>query len=93
MKLNYDKEENLQRLQMIAQKEILSFREGCLYMDVSDSYLYKLTSKKALPFSKPKGGKIYFKKSDLDNWMMQNESNGARVLEEEVFNHLKRNKR
>ena len=82
--------ENLQRLQLIPQKEILSFREALLYMDVSESTLYQLTHKKALPFSKPNGGKIYFKKSDLDGWMMHNQSQSTRVLEEEVNKFLKR---
>lgn len=88
MNTNY---KDLQRLQLIAQKEILSFREALLYMDVSQSFLYKLTSKKEIDFTKPNGGKIYFRKSDLDNWMMQNESTSARVLETEIFNHLKKN--
>jgi len=74
---------------MLFQKEILSFREALQYMDVSQSFLYKLTSKKAIEFTKPNGGKIYFRKSDLDNWMLQNESTTAKVLEEKVINHLK----
>ncbi|WP_127139940.1 helix-turn-helix domain-containing protein [Flagellimonas marinaquae] len=84
---------SLDRLQLMAQKEILSFREALQYMDVSQSFLYKLTSKKAIEFTKPNGGKIYFRKSDLDNWMLQNESGSARVLQTEVINHLKKNKR
>lgn len=80
---------SLDRLQLMAQKEILSFREALQYMDVSQSFLYKLTSKKAIEFTKPNGGKIYFRKSDLDNWMLQNESTTAKVLEEKVNDHLK----
>ncbi|NVN19450.1 helix-turn-helix domain-containing protein [Muricauda sp. HICW] len=93
MNINHKKKENLQQVQLIAHKEILSFREALQYMDVSQSFLYKLTSKKAIEFTKPNGGKIYFRKSDLDNWMLQNESGSARVLQTEVYNHLKKNKR
>jgi excisionase family DNA binding protein len=82
-------EEHFQRQQIIAQKEILSFKEALIYLDVSESFLYKLTSKKAIEFTKPIG-KIYFKKSSLDNWMLQDTSTSARVLEEDIFNHLKK---
>ncbi len=81
----------LQRVQIIALKEILSFKEALIYLDVSESFLYKLTHKKAIEFTKPNGGKIYFRKSDLDSWMLQSQSGSARVLEEDIFNHLKRN--
>lgn len=82
----------LQKMQLIAHKEILSFKEALVYLDVSESFLYKSTSKKTIEFTKPNGGKIYFKKSDLDDWMLQNTSKSARVLEEELLNSLK-NKR
>ncbi|WP_051126910.1 helix-turn-helix domain-containing protein [Flavobacterium antarcticum] len=83
--------ENLQRAQVIAHKEILSFKEALVYLDVSESSLYKLTHRKAIEFFKPNGGKIYFKKIDLDNWMLEIESESKRVLEERIFSHLKRN--
>lgn len=83
--------DNLRRIQVIFQKEILSFKEALVYLDVSESFLYKLTSKRAVEFTKPNGGKIYFKKKDLDDWMLQNASKSERVLEDEIFNHLKKN--
>jgi excisionase family DNA binding protein len=83
-------ERNFQSVQNMQQKEILSFREALVYLDVSESLLYKLTSNRAITFSKPNGGKLYFKKSDLDNWMTQNELKSIRVLEDQVNNHLKR---
>ncbi len=86
---NTENVENLRRAQIIAHKEILSFKEALIYLDVSESFLYKLTSKKVIEFTKPNGGKIYFKKSNLDNWMLQSQSTSARVLEENIFNHLK----
>lgn len=82
--------QNLQRGELIAQKKILSFREALYHTDLSSSFLYKLTSRKAIKFSKPNGGKIYFKKADLDEWMLQNESISKSELEEKMSNHLKR---
>ena len=76
----------------IQQKEILSFREALIYLDISESLLYKLTSNRAITFSKPNGGKLYFKKTDLDSWMIQNESKSIRVLQSQVETHLKNSK-
>ncbi len=82
-----------ERAVMIAQKQILSFREAVLYLDVSESFLYKLTSKKAIAFAKPNGGKIYFKKEDLNNWMLQNKNTSTEEIQQYVFDHLKTNAR
>ncbi len=79
---------NYQRLQLIAEKDILSFKEALLYMDVSESFLYKLTAKKAIRFTKPNKGKLFFEKKILNEWMLQNPSEDKNNLEEHVFNHL-----
>ena len=81
---------NFQSFPSIQQKEILSFKEALVYLDISESLLYKLTSTRAITYSKPNGGKLYFKKSDLDNWMTQNELKSIRVLQDELNNHLKK---
>jgi excisionase family DNA binding protein len=56
--------------QSLLSKEILDFKEACLYLKVSDSFLYKLTSKNEIIFSKPNGRKLYFQKRELDAWML-----------------------
>lgn len=70
-------------------KNILSLREAALYLDLSESSIYKLTSESKISFSKPNGGKLYFKKADLDNWMLQNESKSIDALGEIILNNLK----
>lgn len=86
-----EKKVNIEKVQMIMYKEILSFDEARIYLDVSQSLLYKLTSKKEVPFSKPNGGKLYFKKKDLDNWMLKNSSNSKGLLEAEILKHIQSN--
>jgi len=75
---------------LIGNKEILSLREAAIYMDISESSLYKLTSRSEINFSKPNGGRIYFKKSDLNNWMLKNAAQSMDSLESEVLNYLKK---
>lgn len=53
-------------------KEIFTFQEGCNYCGISSSFMYKQTSRGNIRFYKPEGKIIYFKKEDLDNWMLRN---------------------
>lgn len=66
-------------------KDILSFQEAIQYLDLSESSLYKLTSDSKITFYKPNGGKLYFKKLDLDYWMLQNEIKSVEKLENEIL--------
>lgn len=77
---------------LLPQKEILSFNEAVAYLDVSKSYLYKLTSTNKISFSKPNNKLIYFKRIDLDNWMLQNRNESIGVLQENLANYLNRNR-
>ncbi|MCT4137688.1 helix-turn-helix domain-containing protein [Elizabethkingia anophelis] len=54
----------------LSAKEILNFEEAAIYLQTSRSYLYKLTSSKTIPHYKPTGKLIFFKKSELDEWIM-----------------------
>lgn len=70
-------EELLERMAMLENniyttKEVLTFSEACVYMGVSESLLYKLTSAKEVPHYKPRGKMLYFNKSELDRWLLQN---------------------
>ncbi|MEO8852588.1 MAG: helix-turn-helix domain-containing protein [Ginsengibacter sp.] len=52
--------------------KVLSFEEGCQYLGYKKSYVYKMTSSKILPFSKPNGKKIFFEREKLEAWMLGN---------------------
>lgn len=72
-------------------KDILSFKEAAQYLDLSESSLYKLTSESKITFHKPNGGKLYFKKCDLDNWMLQNENKSVQDTEFVILKDVSRN--
>lgn len=57
--------------QSLVNKEVMNLSEASIFMGVSKSYLYKLTSNREIPFSKPREKLIFFKKSDLESWMLQ----------------------
>ncbi|MDF0719997.1 helix-turn-helix domain-containing protein [Kaistella sp. PBT33-4] len=66
-------------------KEILSFQEALQYLDISSASLYKMTSESKITFYKPNGGKLYFRKVDLDNWMLQNEKKSISDLQDDLI--------
>ena len=53
-------------------KKVFTFQEACMYIGVSESMLYKLTSNKEIPHYKPRGKMLYFAKEELDAWLLQN---------------------
>lgn len=55
----------------VASKDFLTLREAARFLDVSQSHLYKLTSKDVIPFYKPRGGRIYFLKKELESWVLR----------------------
>lgn len=56
----------------ICTKEILTLDEAAIYMGISKSYLYKLTNKKEIPYSRPSGKMCYFKRTELEAWLLSN---------------------
>jgi excisionase family DNA binding protein len=53
-------------------KNILSFGEASEFLNLSKSYLYKLTSSGQIPHYKPQGKMLYFERSELETWLRQN---------------------
>ena len=53
-------------------KDVLTFRECMAYTGYSENQLYKLTSKRRIPFYKPMGKNIYFSKAEVHDWMLSN---------------------
>lgn len=79
--------------QNLLQKQILNFNETCIYLDISQSHLYKLTSTRQVPHFCPQGKKLYFNRQDLDTWLQRNRQSSQVELENQASNFLLRNKR
>lgn len=67
-------EERIEELENLVYltKNVLSFEEACKFLNLSKSYLYKLTSTGSIPHYKPQGKMIYFEKDMLEAWLRQN---------------------
>lgn len=64
--------DELRRLLLAGTKEVLTIDECAMLTGFSKNHLYKLTSQRAIPFYKPLGGSIRFKKSEVEDWLLQN---------------------
>jgi excisionase family DNA binding protein len=58
--------------QLFIHKNVLSFEEASKFLNLSKSYLYKLTSGGLIPHYKPQGKMLYFEKAELEEWLRQN---------------------
>jgi excisionase family DNA binding protein len=74
--------------QQTMQKQVLNFNETCNYLELSQSHLYKLTSTGAIPHYKPNGKKIYFNRTELDNWLLRNRIDSQYEIDQQAANFL-----
>lgn len=70
--------------QNMLQKEVLNFNEAAVYLEVSHSHLYKLTSTGTIPAYKPNGKKLYFNRQELNKWLLSNRQTSLSDIEEKV---------
>ncbi|WP_034567426.1 helix-turn-helix domain-containing protein [Capnocytophaga sp. CM59] len=79
-------EERLTNLERINQgaKTILTLEEVAKYTNYSKSYIYKLTSRREIPCYKPNGKQLYFKRTEIDEWLLTNRKMTNKEIESEV---------
>lgn len=79
--------------QNLLRKDVLNFREACLYLDISASHLYKMTSTKKIPHYCPQGKKLYFNRLELNEWLQRNRQTSTDEIESIAANYLLTNRR
>ena len=83
-------EERIEELEALvyATKNVLSFDEASKYLNLSKSYLYKLTSAQQIPHYKPQGKMIYFEKDALDAWLRQDPVKTQTQISQEASHYI-----
>lgn len=69
-------------------KNVLSFDEASKFLNLSKSYLYKLTSACLIPHYKPQGKMLYFDKNELEEWLRQNPVKTQAQISEQANSYL-----
>ncbi len=78
-------QKQLDRIEDILKGQVdkpLSFNEASKYLNLSKSYLYKLTSRNDIPYYKPNGKLVYFSKLELDKWILKNPIKTKKKIEQ-----------
>jgi len=73
-------------------KNIFSFDEASKFLNLSKSYLYKLTSGNLIPHYKPQGKMLYFEKEELEAWLRQNPVKTEMQITREAQQYVMSNK-
>lgn len=83
-------EERLTRITnlLLSQKTVFNIQELAEYTGLSVDYIYKLTHKQIIPFSKPNGKLLFFEKARIDKWLTSNPSKTIDEVESIAANHL-----
>ncbi len=68
--------------------EIMGTEQAAAFLGISDSTLYRYTSNRLIPFQK-RYQKLYFKKSDLEQWVAEGNKKTVTQL---VSNNLQKKK-
>ena len=63
--------ERMEKITLLGNKQILTLSEAAMLTGYKEKGLYELTSQRRIPHYK-KNGKLYFKKSELEEWMTDN---------------------
>lgn len=87
MKKNQLNAEDILHIQQLLQKEILTPTELSEYTGLSKSYIYKLTHLREIPFYCPRGKLIFFKRSEIDEWLLSNKRQSRKEIEQKLNNN------
>lgn len=62
--------DRIEQIALISAKSVLDINEAATLTGLSVGHIYRLTSGRQIPHFK-KNRKLYFKKSELENWMLE----------------------
>lgn len=74
-------------------KDIISFNEFLEMTGYKRSYAYKLTHSRALPMYKPGGKQIFFRRQDVENFLLSNRIPSRHEIDSDAATHLTTNKK
>ena len=77
----------IERLILIQSKEALTVSEVALMLGLSESRVRHLTSEKVLPYYK-QGKNTYFKKSEIEDWMLQDRVPTNQEIKSQATTHV-----
>ncbi|WP_290534679.1 helix-turn-helix domain-containing protein [Alistipes sp.] len=79
--------DRIERLTLISSKTVLDIKEAAAFTGYSESHIYNLTSRRAIPHYK-KNRKLYFRKTELEEWLLERQVKTNREIKSEVATYV-----
>jgi excisionase family DNA binding protein len=78
----------IERNSLLAAKNVLCLEDVAVLTGLSKSTIYKLTADKKIPHYKPNGKLVYFERTEIENWMLQNRVGTTDEAEQNAMSYL-----
>lgn len=76
--------DRIEQYSLIAAKNVLNIQEAAIILGMTVEGVRMNVRNHILPCYKPNVNRLYFKKSELEDWMMQNRSKSMAEIESEA---------
>lgn len=86
-------DEVLQRIEnaiLIGSKNILNIRDASLITGLSERAIKRLCNEGAITYSRPQNGAYFFRREDLEKWMMSERHTSMMSLDQDAANKMYR---
>lgn len=83
--------DQIQKIVTLGSKSVLNVDDVSILTGLSKSRIYHLTSGREIPYYKPDGRGIYFRKSEIEDWLLQNrqQTNSEILADAQTFLSIK----
>lgn len=82
-----NKLDRIEQLTLISSKTVLDISEAAAFTGYSESHIYNLTSRRAIPHYK-KNRKLFFKKNELEEWMLERQVKTDKEIESKATTYV-----
>ena len=76
--------DRIEQYSLIAAKNVLNIQEAAIILGMTVEGVRYNVRNNILPYYNPNVNRLYFKKSELEDWMMQNRSKSMAEIESEA---------
>ena len=77
----------IERMIIMSSKNALNTKEVAIMLDISESRVRHLIMEKSIPYYK-QGKKTYFKKSEIEDWMLHNRYETTAEIESKASTYI-----
>lgn len=79
--------ENIEKITLLGAKNVLTLEDVALITGYSKGHIYRLTSEQGIPHYKPNGRNLFFKKDEIEDWLLQNRISTIEEINSKATTH------